>query len=262
MRFSERNNFNVLHAVPIVARMEASPELRGVLINAALECGFSRKKLREVICQVLQKRPDIDHNWGDSNIEQEVRKLIDGAQWFEVYDVVERLYSTPSAMNLEAFRHDINRYFMANGIGWSLDPSGCVVFRGDEGFDRIVADAQAAEHQQSHLTAARELHEAIMDLSRRPLPDTTGAVQHAMASLECVAREITGQHGLTLGEWVKSNRERIGPPLDKAIEGIWGFTSNRGRHLSEGKEPSPEEAELIVGFTASLGAYFSKVGKS
>lgn len=261
MRFSERNSFNVLHAIPIVTRLEASPELRGVLVNTALECGYNYKRLREVVCQALQKRPDIEHNWGDLNIEHEVRGLIDDAQWFEVYDVIERLHSAPSAMDLEKFRHEINRYFIANGIGWSLDSSGCVVFRGDEGFDRIVADAQTAEHQQGHVTAARELHEATRDLSRRPLPDMTGAIQHAMASLECVAREITGQHKLTLGEWVKANREKIGTPLDKAIEAIWGFTSNRGRHLSEGKEPSPEEAELIVGFTASLGAYLSKVGK-
>lgn len=32
-------------------------------------------------------------------------------------------------------------------------------------------------------------------------------------------------------------------PLDKAIEDMWGFTSNRARHLSEGKECSNEEAE-------------------
>lgn len=79
MKFSERNGFNILHAVPIVARQEASLELRGVLINTALECGFHHNKLREVVCQVLQKRADTEHNWGNQNIEQEVRGLIDNA---------------------------------------------------------------------------------------------------------------------------------------------------------------------------------------
>lgn len=82
-----------------------------------------------------------------------------------------------------------------------------------------------------------------------------------MVSLECVARDITQQHNLTPGDWVKANRNRIGSPLDKAIESMWGFTSNHGRHLSEGKECSNEEAELIVGFAAALGAYLSKINK-
>jgi hypothetical protein len=260
MKFSERNGFNEVHAMPIVTRLEAPEELRGVVVNTALDCGMKAQKLREIVCRILQRRADAN-NWSDGNIEGEVRTLLDDAKWWEVYDVIEKLASLHGP-NQDQFRQDINRYLFVNGIGWSVDNTGHVVYRGDEGFDRVVADAHATERSQGHTTAARELHEAILDLSRRPVPDTTGAVQHAMASLECVARDITGEHKLTLGDWVKANRGRISAPLDKAIEGMWGFTSNRGRHLSEGGEPSNDEAELIVGFTAALGAYLSKVGRS
>ncbi|WGS54425.1 hypothetical protein LFL96_25775 [Paraburkholderia sp. D15] len=260
MKFSERNGFAQIHAAPITARLEASKELRGVVVNSALDSGFKHDKLRELLCRMLQKRPD-SNNWSPGNVESEVRGLLDDAHWYEVYDFIELLGSL-HGFQQEKFRQDINRYFLVNGVGWSLDHNGQVVYRGEEGFDRVVADAHATEKAHGHMTASRELHEAIMDLSRRPVPDTTGAVQHAMASLECVAREITGETKLTLGEWVKANRARIGSPLDKAIESMWGFTSNRGRHLSEGGEPSAEEAELIVGFAAALGAYLSKVGKS
>ncbi|WP_298018154.1 AbiJ-NTD4 domain-containing protein [uncultured Castellaniella sp.] len=258
MRFSERNGFDAVHAAPIVARLEASEELRAVVINTALVCGVKPDRLREMLCRLLQKRPD-PQNWSAGNVEQESRMLFEEAPWYRVYDFIEDLAQI-SFIAQEHFIQEINRYFFTNGIGWLLDNSGQVVYRGDEGFDRVVADAHATERTQGHMTASRELHEAIMDLSRRPAPDTTGAVQHAMASLECVARDITNQHQLTLGDWVKANRARIGPPLDKAIEGMWGFTSNRARHLSEGKECSNEEAELIVGFAAALGAYLSKVG--
>ncbi|KML46111.1 hypothetical protein VL15_36145 [Burkholderia cepacia] len=54
---------------------------------------------------------------------------------------------------------------------------------------------------------------------------------------------------------VKANRNRIGPPLDKAIESMWGFTLNHGRHLSEGEDCSHDDTELIVGFAAAPGAY-------
>lgn len=260
MRFSERNGYAQVHAVPVVVRLEASEELRAVVINAAIDCGLKPGDLRQLLCRLLQKRPD-SNNWSDGNVEREVRELLDDAHWYEVYDFIEKLANTNS-LDQERFQQDINRYFFAKGIGWSLERSGQVVYRGDEGFDRVVADAREAEANHGHTTASRELHEAIMDLSRRPTPDTTGAVQHAMASLECVARDITNQHNLTLGDWVKANRDSIGAPLDKAIESMWGFTSNHGRHLSEGREPSIDDAELIVGFAAALGAYLSKVGKS
>ncbi|MBF6989309.1 AbiJ-NTD4 domain-containing protein [Cupriavidus sp. IK-TO18] len=259
MRFSERNGYAQVHAVPVIVRREASDELRAVVINAAVDCGMKPDGLRQLLCRLLQKRPD-SNNWSEGNVEREVRGLLDAAHWYEVYDFIEMLASCHS-LDQERFNQDVNRYFFANGIGWSLDSSGQVVYRGEEGFDRVVTDARETEANHGHTTASRELHEAIMDLSRRPNPDTTGAVQHAMASLECVARDITNQHSLTLGEWVKANRDRIGAPLDKAIESMWGFTSNHGRHLSEGREPSSDDAELIVGFAAALGAYLSKVGK-
>lgn len=259
MRFSERNGFAQVHAAPIVARLEASDELRAVIVNTALECRVKPDRLREMLCRLLQKRPD-PQNWSESNVERESRMLLEEAEWYRVYDFLEDLAKLPF-IDQERFVQEVNRYFFTNGIGWQLDSSGQVVYRGDEGFDRVVADAHATERAQGHMTASRELHEAIMDLSRRPVPDTTGAVQHAMASLECVARDITNQHSMTLGDWVKANRNRLGPPLDKAIESMWGFTSNHGRHLSEGKECSNEDAELIVGFAAALGAYLSKVGK-
>lgn len=259
MKFSERNGFNQVHAVPIISRMEASEELRGVVVNTAFSSGMMPGKLREILCRMLQKRPD-SNNWSDGNIRSEILSLLDDAQWYEVYDFIEMLAGL-HGLRQDHFREDINRYFFVNGIGWSLDNSGQVVYRGDEGFDRVVADAHTTEQNQGHITASKELHEAIQDLSRRPIPDTTGAVQHAMASLECVARDITGEHNLTLGEWVKANRTRIGAPLDKAIESMWGFTCNHGRHLSEGAEPTTEAAELVVGFAAALGAYLSKVGR-
>jgi len=37
-------------------------------------------------------------------------------------------------------------------------------------------------------TAKTEIREALNDLSRRPTPDITGAIQHSLACLECVAR--------------------------------------------------------------------------
>lgn len=102
------------------------------------------------------------------------------------------------------------------------------------------------------------MHEAVADLSRRPSPDITGAIQHAMASLECVARETCGDPKATLGEIIKRHNELIPPPLDQAISKAWGYASEHARHIREGREPAYAEAELIVGLCASVSTYLSR----
>ncbi|KVK97038.1 hypothetical protein WJ45_18025 [Burkholderia ubonensis] len=41
---------------------------------------------------------------------------------------------------------------------------------------------------------------------------------------------------------------------------MWGFTSERGRRLIEGRELTAEEAELIVGLAAAISVYLAKLG--
>jgi hypothetical protein len=74
-------------------------------------------------------------------------------------------------------------------------------------------------------------------------------------ALECVAREVCGDKKATLGEILKRYDGLIPKPLDKGIEKAWGFASEMGRHLQEGREPTFEEAELLVSLCASLSVY-------
>ncbi|MBB4616750.1 hypothetical protein [Sphingomonas abaci] len=57
-------------------------------------------------------------------------------------------------------------------------------------FTLATRDAVQVMQQAGKPTAANEVHEAPKDISRRPVADVTGAIQHAMAALECVAREV------------------------------------------------------------------------
>lgn len=106
-------------------------------------------------------------------------------------------------------------------------------------------------------TTARELHEALYDLSRRPAPELTGAIQHGIAALECLSRSLTGS-GDTLGTLVRRNPTLFPSPLGEAIAKIYGFSSENGRHLQEGNEPALEEAELVVGLSAVLCRYLGR----
>jgi hypothetical protein len=125
----------------------------------------------------------------------------------------------------------------------------------DDALDRLQ-QAELADSvltQAKRRTSAAELREAHTDLKRRP-PDLTGAVQHSLAALECVAREHCGDFA-TLGKLLERYADLFPKPLDKGIEKFWGFASEMGRHLREGRTPNSEEVELLVGLATVCCTY-------
>ena len=95
-------------------------------------------------------------------------------------------------------------------------------------------------------------------MSKRPNPDITGSVQHSVAALECLCREISGDEKATLGKLINDNPDIVPRPLNNVVKEIFGFASEQGRHLKEGCAPNYEEAELIVYLSASLCTYLTK----
>lgn len=263
-RFSKRHGFHEITEAPITVRNDAPYELRGVIVDIAYEFGFTPKSLRELVCRVLRSRPDQD-NWSEyPNIDNELRRLLDDCEWFYVYDVLEAIARQVPRLSREKteqeFHDEVNLYFMRHGIGWKLI-NGLLAYRGDEGIEQILSNAVATQKITQHQTAANELHEAIKDMSRRPNSDTTGVIQHAMASLECVARDVSGSKD-TLGAWLKKNQSIFPQPVNIAVEKLWGYASENGRHLTESQNPSIEEAELVLGLSATLGSYLAKKHQS
>ena len=120
-----------------------------------------------------------------------------------------------------------------------------------------MTDSAAKLDATNRPTAAKHLHEALQDLSRRPDPDLHGAIYHAMGCLEAVARDVSGDQKATLGQILKRYPQLVPSPLDTALSQIWGYASNEARHVQEGKEPNRSEAELIVGLTGALAAYLT-----
>ena len=141
--------------------------------------------------------------------------------------------------------------------GWQLK-DGLVETRGDDAFEATLKEAREALQGSALSTAAGELSEAIQDLSRRPDPDLSGAVHHAMAVLECVARDVTDDPKRTLGEILKKYPDLVPKPLDDALSKIWGYASETARHGREGRILSREEAQLMVGLAATVASYLTQ----
>jgi hypothetical protein len=134
---------------------------------------------------------------------------------------------------------------------------GQIVTRGTETFESSVHGAVNALQAAGRLTARDEIHEALIDLSRRPEADLTGAIQHAMAALECVARDVCGDEKATLGEILKRYPGTIPKPLDESIAKAWGYASEMARHIREGRKPERREVELIVSLAATVATYMT-----
>lgn len=183
----------------------------------------------------------------------EVQEHVTTCDWYRVYDIAEAIYSYLKEKGLDEieFEESVNEYLREAGIGWIL-VDGKFETRGEEVFEKTVKKAIDFMDSTGRVTAKGELHEAIRDLSRRPDPDVTGATQHAMAALECVSRDVTGNPKATLGEILKRNPDLLPKSLDEAVEKAWGYASEWGRHIREGRTPSREEGEVIVGIVATI----------
>lgn len=259
-RFSERFNFDETEQVEITVRQDAPEKLRGVIVIIAKEVGITPKPLREIVCRVLREIPD-PNNWSEyPNIQQEVVELLQNCKWYKVYDIIEEisleLKKRGDLRVCQRFEDEINKFFYENGIGWKLENEQIEV-RGSEAFEKVLDKASDTLDDQERNTTKTEIHEALNDLSRRPEPDLTGAIQHGMAALECLSRDVSNSKD-TLGKLIKNSPDLFPKPLDNAIEKIWGYASNRGRHLIEDEPPTHEEAELIVGLACVLATYLDK----
>jgi len=252
--FPDRHGFGSGDA-EITVREDAPPALRYALAEIARRAGLSPSSIRSIVCGVLFEAPD-PNNWSEyPNIWDEVLRLLDDCKWYKVYDIAETIWRSLEYRDVEQelFEAELNRLFREKGIGWELKSPLGIVFRGDANFTNATEKAVIVFQETGRETAAAEIREALKDISRRPIPDRTGAIQHAMAAVERAARDLTGERNLTLGRLIP--RLNVPRPLDSALEKLWGYVSENGRHIREGSQHSAAEAELVVSIACAVSVF-------
>lgn len=242
----------------IIIRYDAPYELRQYVGTLLLQFyKGTLKQMRSVLCSTAMISPD-PSNWGENDFMKfEIESIIERCNWYRVYEIIEVGYEKIVKEEYkEEFENSINEFFIENGIGWRME-NGELLVRGEDSFEKDVSSAKELLSAAGLETSAGEIKEAIYDLSRMPEPDITGAVQHAGAALECVARKVTGSKD-TLGKLINAHPEIVPSPINEVISKLFGYASEKGRHLKEGMLPSFEEAELLVHLSASLCSYLTK----
>lgn len=246
---------------------DAPTELRrGLLCILALDLDLSPSWLRYIVCSTLRRLPDANRQaWA------EVQDLLYNCNWYTVYDFCERIYSDwethpLGALNMknkrDKFEAKLNDLFKELGMGYEMR-NGRLERRSTPFVDRQVLRARDVLLSDPRFAGpSQQFERAIEWLSLRPSPDAVNAMREAIGSLEGVARIVSGLHSETLGRIVdRYFRSRTDQAICSLIDKIYGYASNVGgiRHgqvapLSVGAE----EAELLLGFTASLIVYLSR----
>lgn len=229
--------------------------MRGYLFCLLQKYEKSLKKIRSIVCQTL-KEAENPNNWGENDfMKSEIQELLLSCQWYYIYDLIE-VFAQSIALAKNDFEQEINEFFNAKGIGWKLHKGILEARFGDSIEEQIMMTEQVLKDPGFN-TSQNEIKEAIHDLSLRPAPDITGSIQHSVAALECVCRKITN-NSATLGKIINDHPDIVPKPLNVVVDKIFGFASEKGRHLREGVNPDFEEAELIVHLCASLCTYLAK----
>lgn len=274
-RFSERHGFD---ALPEIAyRDELPPHLKGALIDL-LKKYVGAKVMMDAAHRIFDpfgispfpKKVRKGKGMSDRDVaDKELEAFTSDAAWYQVYDLAEQIYSELVFYEDELGPHpdeepraypmqlDITKFFELAGIGWKMD-GGRIVSRFDPVFEASVRDAGEALRTAGRTTAATQLREAMAALSRRPEPNLSGAVFHAMAAFEALARDVARLPKATVGEIVKKRRDLFPKPLDKSLEMLWGYASNEARHASETRAVALKEATLLVRLAAALIVYVSE----
>ncbi|MDI9357788.1 MAG: hypothetical protein QM528_02445 [Phycisphaerales bacterium] len=258
--FSEREGlYKPQYEKPITIRQDAPKELREFVIATYKKLTNNIDSLRSIVTEILGKLPN-KNNFGDKYILSEVEDYLYNCTWYKIYDIIETIIlKLANEQYITQFSKDLNIFFIDNGIGWQIK-DGKVVSRGNELFEAIVEKAKTTFETANLPTSKKEIEATIACLSNRPSPDITGAIQHARAGLECVARKVTGDNKSKFKNLMKVFEDnKITPqPLPSVIKQIYGFASNAAVHVQEGQTPKYAEAVLVVHLSVAISTYLTE----
>ena len=254
--FSDRHGYSP--ASEITVREDAPKELRQAILAIALNLYMKPWQIRNIVCDVLLLEP-FPTPMHDPDGWRSTKQRINDCPWYKVYDIAEALYAGFDDLitrnETMRFTDRLNQYFREEGIGWEMR-DGQIVYRGSDAFAETTREAVSVLEKSGLPNAASEMREALQDISRRPEPDRTGAIDHAMAALEATAREVTGKPKPTLGKLIPELD--LPKPLDIAVDKLWGYASEYARHGKEGRTVGTDETELLVSVACAVCTFLTK----
>jgi len=236
---------------------DAPEQVRVGLREVLAKCSYdSPAPQRAVICRALRIRPD-PNNWSEyPNINYEVDSLIHGCEWFEFYDMCERI-----AQNIAPsyFEEEFNRILREEHIGYQMQ-EGKILKVGSREFEQAVSDARIALGEPRFESALGQFEKALAFRNSMP-PDYPNAVKESVNALEGTLQVVMNMLGTALPTLLSSLAPSLPSGLKKIYDGLYayGSASEGARHASVGGPlPTAEEAEIIIHTAAAAIRYVIK----
>jgi hypothetical protein len=268
--FSQRSGYE--NNIPIEIREDAPQGLRTRILNFA-RMGYGKflnphfvdiHELIDIIWGILSE-PGIQGT--KEELATQAEQLISQCKWYKCYDIAEAFFSHlnkkyDKSMSVgnefsTQYSNKLNKYFIENGIGYKME-NGKILARFSEPNEALIHESIKKLEKDKHTNAGKELMEAYSDISRRPTPDLTGAIQHSRAALECVVRTITNNPKDTLGKLINDNKNLFPGAIKKIVDGIHGYSSEEGVHIDEMTNPTFKTAELMVSLSSAFCSFLLK----
>lgn len=221
--------------------------IREILANLGLRSPIDQ---RDLICRALRKRPD-PGNWSEYNIDNEVDNLIHDIEWYEFYDMCEKI----TALKPE-IEDSFNVLFQEEYIGYKMT-DGYIEKVGSKEFDEAIIEVLEVLKPDKFTAPLEQFKKALRFRNNLP-PDYANAVKESVISLEGVLQVSFGKLGTPLPSILTDLKTDIPKKFIKIFKELYGYgtATEGGRHSSVGGYvPSSEEAEFIIHCSAASIRY-------
>ena len=203
-----------------------------------------------------------------------IEELLVNCEWYTFWDVCELLsayFDTDESwkhqyprLNKSAFEERMNQIFADNSVGYELK-EGKIERIGAPYIDEVVTQARQVLRNPAYAGPDEQFEKAISFLNQRPNPDTANCLGDAVGAVEGLARIVTGKEKDTLSDILKKDtRFKSGIPgaLLEMMQKLYAYRGDAEGvahgQTSTDKTPAVEEAELVLGISASCMIYLAK----
>jgi hypothetical protein len=154
-----------------------------------------------------------------------VRKFFMKCEWFEIYDFIEFTAQEAPKDLVPRFSELINEVLTEHMSAYRLVSEEIVEITDEQeiqSIEKAINEASPIAGVRAHLEAA------LKHLGDRKNPDFRNSIKESISAVEALAKVITGEKNVTLGQAVKKfeNKTPLHPALKDAFSSLYGWTSD------------------------------------
>ena len=195
----------------------------------------------------------------EHNIRARLRRVFQEGEWYEVYDLLEFVISSPRNTNADGLRKAVALILKEERAGFQL-VTGQFTEITDETEIAAIEQAFQATATDRFEPARTHLSAALRHLSDRQAPDLRNSIKESISAVEAVTQIISGDRQAELGRAIRAIEARtpLHGALRAALLSLYGYTSDADgiRHaLSEAPNVDAADAKFMLVVCSAFVVY-------